>query len=178
MEKKELRRIVAERKRQRSEEELLGLSLSAAKSLLANPHVRSAHTVLLYYSMKGETDTHRLVDELYRRGLEVLLPKVVGDGIMTLISYTGNDCLKPSGKFHILEPEGEPFTDYGKIDVAIVPGIAFTRDGKRLGRGGGYYDRLLPLLPHSWKIGLCFPFQVFDDIPTEPLDIMVDEIVC
>lgn len=178
MEKKELRQIVAERKRQRSEQELLGLSLSAAKSLLGNQHVSSARTVLLYYSMKGEADTHGLVEELYKRGLEVLLPKVVGDGSMTLISYTGKDCLKPSGKFHILEPEGEPFTDYGKIDVAIVPGIAFTRGGKRLGRGGGYYDRLLPSLPHAWKIGLCFPFQVFDDIPTGSLDIMVDEIVC
>lgn len=178
MDKKELRRIVAERKRQRSEQELLGLSLSAARAVLGNPHVGSARTVLLYYSMKGEADTHGLVDELYRRGLEVLLPKVVGDGSMTFIPYTGKDSLKPSGKFHILEPEGEPFTDYGKIDVAIVPGVAFTRDGKRLGRGGGYYDRLLPLLSHAWKIGFCFPFQVFDDIPTEPFDIMMDEIVC
>lgn len=177
MEKQETRRLIAQLKRQHTEQELAALSLAATERLLANPHVKAAHTILLYYSMRGEVDTHAVVDQLYRKGKTVLLPRVTGDGQMELIPYTGESCLQPSGHFHILEPQGGPFTDYPKVEVAVVPGIAFTADGRRMGRGGGYYDRLLPQLPKAWKIGLCFPFQILADIPTTPLDARMDEIV-
>lgn len=177
MEKQETRRLIAQLKRQHTEQELAELSLAATEKLLANPRVEAARTILLYYSMKGEVDTHEVVERLYDMGKTVLLPHVTGDGQMELIPYTGKSCLQPSGKFHILEPQGDPFTDYSKIGVAVVPGIAFTTDGRRMGRGGGYYDRLLPQLSKAWKIGFCFPFQLLADIPTTPLDITMDEIV-
>ena len=64
------------------------------------------------------------------------------------------------------------------VDLILVPGIAFTRDGHRLGRGGGYYDRLLARLPASTvKLGVCFEPQLLADIPTDPHDMRVDEIV-
>lgn len=177
MEKQETRRLIAQLKRQHTEQELAALSLAATDRLLANPHVEAARTILLYYSMRGEVDTHAVVESLYGMGKVVLLPRVTGDGLMELIPYAGEPCLQPSGKFHILEPQGEPFADYPNIEVAVVPGIAFTADGRRMGRGGGYYDRLLPQLPKAWKIGLCFPFQILGDIPTTPYDVRMDEIV-
>ncbi len=63
------------------------------------------------------------------------------------------------------------------VDLILVPGLAFTRDGHRLGRGRGYYDRLLARLPRTKRIGVCFECQLVDDIPTEPHDMRVDEIV-
>ena len=63
------------------------------------------------------------------------------------------------------------------IDLIIVPGVGFDRQGNRLGRGKGYYDRLLPRIPSAYKIGICFPFQLVEEIPAEPFDIRMDEIV-
>ena len=65
--------------------------------------------------------------------------------------------------------------DPGAVDVILVPGLAFTRAGQRLGRGGGFYDRLLARLPAvTWKIGVCFEVQISDAVPSEPHDVTVD----
>ena len=101
---------------------------------------------------------------------------VVGDDL-ELRLYAGDDRLAP-GAFHIEEPRGEPFTDYAGIDLAVIPGVAFDRAGNRLGRGKGYYDRLLPRLADTYKIGLCYPFQLADSLPAEAHDVRMDEVVC
>ena len=81
------------------------------------------------------------------------------------------------GAFGILEPDGEPFTAWHEIDVAVVPGVAFDRRGYRLGRGKGYYDTLLAQLPHTYKLGICFDFQKLPSLPVEPHDIPMHEIL-
>jgi 5,10-methenyltetrahydrofolate synthetase len=80
------------------------------------------------------------------------------------------------GAFHILEPIGEQFADYEKIDVALVPGMAFDAAGHRLGRGKGYYDRFLAAHPHLYKIGVCFPFQHVAEVPVNEYDVCMDEV--
>jgi 5-formyltetrahydrofolate cyclo-ligase len=75
-----------------------------------------------------------------------------------------------------MEPQGEAFTDFDSIDLAIVPGVGFSPQGARLGRGKGYYDRLLPNL-HCPKIGLALPCQIADEIPTKEWDIFMDEVI-
>jgi 5-formyltetrahydrofolate cyclo-ligase len=81
------------------------------------------------------------------------------------------------GAFGILEPRGEVFLDYDQVEVAIVPGMAFDKAGHRLGRGKGFYDRLLPRLTQAHKIGVCFPFQYLDEIPCEEHDVVMDEVI-
>ena len=82
------------------------------------------------------------------------------------------------GSFGILEPAtGSLFTDYDRIDLAVVPGMAFDRKGNRLGRGKGFYDRLLPLLKAP-KAGICFPFQLVEAVPVEPFDTPMDYVIC
>ena len=76
-----------------------------------------------------------------------------------------------------MEPTGPLFADYSKIQLAIIPGMGFDRQGNRLGRGKGYYDRMLAKLSHAYKIGVCFPFQLFDKIPTDIYDITMDEVL-
>ena len=76
----------------------------------------------------------------------------------------------------VVTPEDDP--DPGSVDVVVVPGVAFTRDGDRLGQGGGWYDRFLCRLgPGAVSIGVCFVEQVVDELPLEPHDVRVDRVV-
>ena len=80
------------------------------------------------------------------------------------------------GKLNIMEPDGEIFSDYSKIDLAIIPGVAFDHLKNRLGRGKGYYDNFLKN-KFIFKIGVCFEFQLLDKIPTTNDDIKMDLII-
>lgn len=175
MRKSELRQLVRQRKRQFSQQQLAELSLPVLARL--RPLLSVASTVLLYYSLPDEVDTHAFLDELRSAGKIVLLPRVVDEGTMVLHRYTGRADLS-EGAFGIMEPVGEPFTDYAAIDVAVIPGMAFDREGHRLGRGKGYYDRFLTQLPHTYKIGICFPFQLVDHVPADAHDILMNEVIC
>ena len=141
---------------------------------MAHPRWQEARTVLLYHSLPDEPDTHAFVRQ-WAGKKRILLPVVVGDDLELRV-YTDDGSLR-TGAFHIAEPTGKAFTDYAAIDLAIVPGVAFDREGNRLGRGKGYYDRLLPRLK-AYKIGLCFPFQLVESIPAEAHDVRMDEIIC
>lgn len=132
-----------------------------------------AHTVLMYYSLGDEVQTHDFVDR-WSKSKRILLPVVEGDDLELRV-YEGRDELK-EGAFHIDEPTGAIFTHYDDIDLVIVPGVAFDKEGNRLGRGKGYYDRLLPRIK-ARKIGICFPFQKVDKVPVEPYDIKMNAII-
>ncbi len=137
-----------------------------------------AQTIMAYYSLPDEVNTHALIDELVAEGKTVLLPKVTGADTMELRRYTGRADLK-EGTYHILEPVGEPFTDLAAIDLILVPGLAFDAAGHRLGRGRGYYDRFLHSKnrPYCVKIGVCFDFQKVDEVPVDAHDIAMDKVV-
>ena len=75
---------------------------------------------------------------------------------------------------NILEPENP--IKINEVDVFLVPGVAFTTSGKRLGRGGGYYDKLLSIYPDTLKIGFTFNERIIEDIPTENHDISMDYV--
>lgn len=175
MDKQTLRNLIKERKQQFSVDELIIQSVDVTQRLEQNKLFKFAHTVLLYYSMDDEVNTHGLVAALRREGRRVLLPRVRDDQNLDVVPVSDNS-LHSQGKYHIMEPSGEPFTDYNSIDIAIIPGLAFTQDGKRLGRGKGYYDRLLAQIPSVYKMGLCFPFQLVQDIPMNENDILMDEV--
>lgn len=143
-------------------------------ALEAHPAFGAANTVLLYYSLPDEVDTHEFVQK-WSREKRILLPVVVGDDLELRI-YTGSEDLS-TGSYGIEEPTGELFTNYAAIDFIAVPGVAFDGNGNRLGRGKGYYDRLLPHIPAAYKAGICFPFQLVEEVPAEPFDIRMDEII-
>ena len=139
-------------------------------------HLASSHVIMLYNALSDEVPTQALMDQLVAQGKTVLLPCVINDTDMELRRYTGPQDLQ-TGSFGILEPTGELFTDYDTIDVAIVPGMAFDAEGHRLGRGKGYYDRFLSRVPHLYKIGLCFSWQLVDHVPCDEHDIKMDEVI-
>lgn len=131
----------------------------------------------MYHSLPDEVDTHSALDQLLAMGKKVLLPKVVSDTEMTIHEYTGRDSLQPSEPYGILEPTTPEISNFNFQFVAVVPGMAFDSQGHRLGRGKGYYDRFLSRIPNIYKIGVCFPFQLIDKVPSEPTDILIDEVL-
>ncbi len=132
-------------------------------------------SILLYHSLPDEVATHDLIRILHSQGHTILLPTVNGDEL-TLHIYEGESSLATGTSFGIQESAGALFTDYQHIDLAIIPGMAFTHQGDRLGRGRGYYDRLLPHLSCP-LIGLAFPFQLLPSIPCEAHDIRMTEVI-
>ncbi len=129
---------------------------------------------MLYHSLADEVDTHPLLAN-WSGQKQLLLPVVVGSDLELRLYQSSEPLL--SGAYGIAEPVGSPFTDYSAIELALIPGIAFDRSGRRLGRGKGYYDRLLPRLPSAYKMGVCFPFQLVDEVPVEEFDILMDEVI-
>lgn len=173
MTKGELRKHIKQLKKQHQGAEATDSQL-IMQALEADIHFQNAQTVLLYHSLGDEVNTHAFIDKWCSQKL-VLLPKVVGDDLELHI-YRNADELA-IGSFGIAEPTGGLFTDYDKIDFVAVPGMAFDKSGNRLGRGKGYYDRLLPKLTSAYKVGVCFPYQIVDDVPVEPTDITMDGII-
>jgi len=140
-----------------------------------HPLFQQAECVLLFHSLKDEVDTHELI-ERYKETKVIILPSVVGDELQ-LHRYDASSTTH-EGAFHIQESSGPivPEPEYGSIDLAIIPGVAFDAQGNRLGRGKGYYDRLLPKLS-CHTIGICFPHQFIAEVPHEPHDMSVDEVI-
>ena len=84
------------------------------------------------------------------------------------------------GRWGIWEPTDEAplLSDYSRLDLVVVPGVAFSSDGRRLGRGKSFYDRFLPLVPRAAFVGVCYPCQVVEQIPADPWDIGMDIVYC
>ena len=178
MDKKELRRYIREQKRHFTSQQLGEMSLSIMSSVLTHPRIQEADTILMYHSLPDEVDTHSALDQLLAMGKKVLLPKVVSDTEMTIHEYTGADSLQPSEPYGILEPTTPELSIINcQLSIAIVPGMAFDKQRHRLGRGKGYYDRFLSQIPNIYKIGVCFPFQMLESIPSESTDVVMDEVI-
>ncbi len=142
--------------------------------IAANEHFQSAQTILMYHSLPDEVNTHAFVEH-WCHLKKMLLPVVVGDVLELRCFHDASEL--QVGAFGIAEPTGPLFTDYAQIDFVAVPGMAFDASGNRLGRGKGYYDRLLPQLTHAFKAGICFPYQLVDHVPVEATDIQMDQVI-
>ncbi|MCQ2270658.1 MAG: 5-formyltetrahydrofolate cyclo-ligase [Bacteroidales bacterium] len=170
--KKELRAEIKILKKQHTQEQLAAQSAAIMAKIEQHSDFLNAHTVMLYSSLPDEVQTQTFIEK-WRREKHIILPTVVGDDIIPveLSENTGFAV----GDFNILEPQNEPYQ--GDYDLIVVPGVAFDKNGNRLGRGRGYYDRFLCQHQKVKKIGICFDFQLVDEIPTEPTDIKMDEII-
>lgn len=178
MTKRELRQQIRTQKRRLSAAELAVMSEDICSKVLALASWQEAGTLLLYYPLPDEVDVRLLIKDAFESGKKVLLPVVKGDEL-ELHLYEGEASLK-EGAFGIMEPTGPLFAPehYGEIELAIIPGMAFDSAGHRLGRGKGYYDRLLPNLRDAKLIGVCFPFQFLEEVPAEAHDISVCKVIC
>lgn len=174
--KKRLRERIAKKKQSYSQRELLNFSEEVMSTLELTEVFQNAKVVLAYYSMPDEVNTHEWIK---KHGFQkhFLLP-VVNNSELILKKYLSEESMSISD-YGIKEPVGDTFpeSEYGKIDLVMVPGVAFDRTLNRLGRGKGFYDRLLPKIKAP-KAAICFDFQVFDNIPASRGDIKMNMIVC
>lgn len=159
-------------RKQQMAPQLAELSLPVVERLRL--HLVHASVVLAYYPLSDEVDIRQLINDLVASGKTVLLPKVVNETTLELRRYTSDSDLC-EGAFHIMEPVGERYVDYQRIDVALIPGMAFDAQGHRLGRGRGFYDRLLST-SHFHTIGVCFDFQKVSEVPYDDYDCPVDMV--
>ncbi len=136
---------------------------------------RNASVALLYWSMSDEVQTHAFVEQWYGEKT-ILLPCVDGDDLR-LRQYTGPQCMTAGEQFGIGEPTGPEWTDLDAVECIVVPGVAFDHKGGRMGRGRGFYDRLLKTTPNAVKIGVAYGFQMLDSIPMEPFDVPMDLVI-
>jgi len=172
LDKKILRQEIRNRKKAHSKEELAEQSVLILQKLALHPAFMAAERVMLYASLPDEVQTLDFIDE-WKGRKHIILPTVVGDDIIPVEMTSEGSMVE--GDFHILEPDDKPYE--GGFDLIVVPGMAFDREGHRLGRGRGYYDRFLAKYPDVKTIGICFDFQLLDAIPTEPHDRLVEEVI-
>lgn len=174
MEKKELRRQIREMKKRYTPEEKKQKSQSVWKQLEQMESFRQARIVLAYWSMEDEVFTHDFISKWADKKI-ILLPCVRGEEL-DIRYFDGKEKLCPGEGYAIPEPIGELFTELERIDLVVVPGVAFDKLGNRLGRGKGYYDKVLKRTP-ACKVGVCFDFQFLDKLPTEEHDVRMTEVI-
>lgn len=161
------------RKKEYSPTWLCERSLEALERLEKLDLFKKAQSIALYHALPGEVETAAFIEK-WAKEKTIFLPVVEGNDL-TLYHYEGTEELQ-SGAFGIMEPKSKQPCALEEIELLVVPGIAFDRHCNRLGRGKGYYDRLLTTL-QAPKIGLCFHFQLVDQIPMEPFDIPMDVVI-
>jgi 5-formyltetrahydrofolate cyclo-ligase len=146
------------------------------EAILEEPRVRAASRIALYAALPDEIPTRGIFEGLRCLAAERLLPRIEGDAIVWA-RVDDWAALEP-GRFGILEPSAASPSELKPNDVALVPGVAFDREGSRLGRGGGYYDRAFPPgAPSPWLVGIGYTFQWLSSVPHDSRDRRVDAVV-
>ncbi len=157
-----------------SEENLYEKTRNAIEQIQALPAYESAETIMIYSALADEIDLSVLVE--LDKTKRWVLPRALGDGIMLLFQFDNFEQLV-DGKYGIKVP---PATNHlvhkSEIDLVILPGLMFDKRGQRLGRGGGYYDRLL-IDMRAKTVGVCLAELMIEFIPKEEHDIAVDYVI-
>lgn len=173
-EKQKIRKHIGVLKKQLREDQRVEKSISIFNKLEKLELFQKANVVLLYWSIRDEVFTHDFVNKWHKQKT-ILLPAVNGNTI-DLKVYTGSDSLRKGMHFDIEEPVGNTFTAIDRIELAIVPGIAFDKQCQRMGRGKGYYDRFLSEYK-GYTIGVCYDIQIIPYVPIEKHDIALNKLI-
>ena len=131
---------------------------------------KNAKCILCFWSLPDEISTHNFIKK-WNNDKQFILPVIANDNLELRV-FAGTKNME-KGSYNILEPINEDFTNFDSIDFAIIPGLGFDKFGNRLGRGKGFYDKLLPNI-NCTKYGICFPCQIIDNLPQEPWDVSME----
>ena len=157
-----------------STEEKSALSEQIFSKLAACYKVCDASVVALFVSLPDEPQTVAFIEQLSSQNKRVLVPRIEGE---EMNFYDISEGLE-KGSFDILEPTSKSPVEPSEIDVMIVPGVVFTLDGARCGRGKGFYDKYLSRKGfRAYTIGVCYPCQIVDNLPTEEHDKTLDCVI-
>jgi 5-formyltetrahydrofolate cyclo-ligase len=164
------------RREQLTAQQRADLSSRAQSMLVRQPWFVEAKLIALYSSIRNEVDTQHLFEAAISLGKRIVFPRIDGDQMVFVEVESPRDFC--SGTFGVLEPVGPKVVPVCCIDLIVVPGVAFDRDGFRIGFGKGYYDQALEGRPLSCRLaGLAYAFQLDDSIPREVHDVSLDWLV-
>ncbi len=172
MEKHEIRKKIKAMRLMLSEAEKLAAAEEVFARLEKTAAFLMADRILMYHSLPDELPTRRFLDK-WHGSKHFYLPRVNGVNL-DILPYEQSRL--ELGAFHIEEPVGDDTVDPSEIELIVVPAVAYDRKGNRLGRGKGFYDRLLASTAAT-KVGIGYDFQIIDELPTEDHDVPMDMVI-
>ena len=175
MNKAELRKEIRAKKRAMTEEEIVSKSRRLCQEFFACDEYKKANTIYGYLPYNQEVRTWELLQKAMEDGKRVAVPKVYGEEMRFI--YITDFSQVSDGYCGIPEPLADEPVANDKDALVLMPGLAFDRDGHRIGYGGGFYDRFLSAEPGHPTVALCYDFQLVEELPTEEFDIPVDLVI-
>jgi 5-formyltetrahydrofolate cyclo-ligase len=174
--KRALRSELIARRARLSPDERAERARAIAERIEQVPAFRAAKVVALYAALGTEVDPAEIARRALARGVRVAFPRAASDRLLVFAACAPGDLVR--GPLGAAEPPARaPAVDPGELACVVMPGVAFSEDGLRLGRGGGYYDATLRSLPGVARVGLAFEVQLVPTLPREPHDAPMDAVV-
>jgi len=188
MEKQEIRKLIKSKQKEvfQTPHYISEESYRICRKICLSEDFKKAEIIFVFMSMKDEVNIAPVIMEAFMSGKQIAVPKITDkDGIMEFHWITP-DTPMDEGAFGISEPSAanssKTLVNMENVQtnaLLLVPGLAFTDKGERLGRGKGFYDRFISAFGNRFnKIGVCFPFQILDSLPACENDMKVDKVVC
>ncbi len=172
MNKQELRNMIRQRKRAMTPEEIQRRSDALRERFLRTDAYRQARTIYGYLPYNQEVRTVPILEQALRDGKKVAVPKVYGDEMKFICLDDLTQVAK--GYAGIPEPIADGPVAMDETALVLMPGLAFDPQGRRIGYGGGFYDKFLRREPNHPTLALCYSFQMLEHLETEEFDIPVD----
>lgn len=175
MDKKALRAEIKAKKRAMTEAQIAAASDALARQLYAHPAYQNARSIFGYLSYNQEVRTMPMLEQAQKDGKRVAVPKVIGDKMIFI--WLDDLSRVELGYCNIPEPIDDGPEAFDETALVMMPGLAFDPAGHRCGYGGGFYDRYLEQHPDHPTLAMCYGFQMFEHLDTDPHDIPVDYVL-
>ncbi len=176
-----IRNEILQKRRDLDRDTLRRKSHAVVRRVLDWDEFQKAGQVLIYLSKEGEVETDRLIEEALNLGKKVGVPVIdVTENELAVSQISGLDIEFDVGPFGIREPAQQFLKPLAleDFDLVLAPGLAFDRQGGRIGFGKGYFDRLLARMPEAtWRAGLALEFQVYESLPQTATDVKMNVVV-
>lgn len=175
MPKRIIRRELLERRQQLGDDECYRLSRLVQSQLFATDAYRDCRSIALYAQIRNEVQTTDVLRRALADGKQVCFPRVENEELV-FVSVAGSESLQ-AGRFGVAEPVGNELVQTEEINLMLVPGVGFDRNGYRIGYGRGFYDRATRRRRPQQMIGLAYSFQLVEDLPAEDHDVRLDKLI-
>ena len=175
MDKTALRKEIREKKRTMTPEQIEKASYALAQQFFATSYYREAKTLYGYLPYNQEVRTEPILLQALKDGKKVAVPKVYGDTMRFIYLEDMNGIEK--GYAGIPEPVADEPVAADETALVLMPGLAFDKEGHRIGYGGGFYDKFLSAEPTHPTVALCYDFQMLANLETEEFDVPVDLVL-
>ncbi len=175
--KKELRLEIKARLGGLTQEKYQALNGDLYRNFCQLEILKSVNYIMIYYSVRKEAATIRIINYLLNLGKTVTLPVCTPERDLKAAVIKDLSRLQ-AASYGLMEPDPGAFViDSCKLELIVAPGVAFDEKGHRLGHGGGYYDRFLSKISNGFKLGLAYDFQLVPEVPVESHDIKMNALL-